>query len=90
MTYQYSIEQVLEWLADPPQATERNEQKMLTAWRELGVRIARYDLDGHNSLNVDRMADRLEAVILDSRRRRRGAAEAEERRVKEEQIKRGW
>lgn len=77
MTYQYSIEHILEWLADPPQATERNEGMMRQALREINLRLFRVDLEGHNSLSLDRIADKLEAAILDLRQRRRELEKAQ-------------
>ena len=56
----------------------------------LTLRLARYDLEGNNSLSIDRIADKLEAAILDVRRRRQEAQEAEAQRATEQRKKEGW
>jgi len=94
MPYEFSIEEAITTVQAYGRGefgfTKGIEEKLLQMLKELSLRIARYDLEGHNSLNVDRVCDRLEAAILDVRRHRREAEEEEARRAKEERKRNGW
>ncbi len=77
--YEFPVETVLEWLADPPLPDEQNEYSMQRALIELEVREARLDLDGHSSTSLQRIGQQLETALADLRRRRHEHEEEQRR-----------